>query len=231
MVKQNKDSHIKFIFFISVIYTLSIIALTFSITYYLDQIKIREVLYDYKYEVLTINEYDLFTEYLDNYFKKNKSFYCEYAYPLLDSLTEDIKRLGIKLSKYGKSSSSLSEIDYDYLKRKYYLVMLKEYNILWKIKARCNNINIGVFFFKKDHEPSLIMGRVYEEVSKRINNTYILSFDIEYEDIALLNYLKSIYSLKNSDAPVFILNDKCIIKGVKSIDEVIKYINENKCLK
>ncbi len=222
------NTNIKFIFFLSFIYTISIIALTFTITYYIDELKIKELFYDYRYEILELNEYDITLSMMDNGIIEYIS--CENSSTILKKLDSEIRSLGAKLSNYGKAGTYLTEKDYDYLKRKYYLIMLKEYSIINDINSKCNNLNIGIYFFKKDHDPSLIMGQVYSELAKKINNTYILSFDIDYKDIYLLELIKQKYNITIEDAPVFIFNDGCIIKGTYTLEEVINILDIKGCV-
>lgn len=225
---MRSNTNIKFIFFLSFIYTISIIALTFTITYYIDEIKIKELFYDYRYEILELNEYDITLTMMDNGIIEYIS--CENSSIILKKLDSEIRSLGAKLSNYGKSGTYLTEKDYDYLKRKYYLIMLKEYSLINDINSKCNNLNTGIYFFKKDHDPSLIMGQVYSELAKKINNTYILSFDIDYKDIYLLELIKQKYDITTEDAPVFIFNNECIIRGTYTLEEIINILNTKGCI-
>jgi len=219
--------------FISTSYALSLVILALAFSYYLDHYKINDVLYDVKYEFLLINDYDLILEYLDDLARSNSTqdiaTLCEESHDALNSIQYYLRQIGTKLSRYGQSSTSLSEQDFDYLKREYYLLQLKEYFILRKVKNYCKNQNVTIilFFFKKNDDNSLIMGRVLSEVAISLNNTYVLSFDGEYEDVFMLNLLKKRYNITRKELPVFIINDRKYTE-LYNVDEVLKLIYNSK---
>lgn len=210
--------------FLSILYTLSIIGVTLTITTYIDKIKTKDLIYEYRYEFLQLNDYDLTLDFLDIWRTEDDGYNCEKGKEAIAQIVWYMREIGNKLSRYGESSTKLSEKDFDYLKRKYYLLELKEYLLLKKLKERCNEINIIVFFYKINNKDSQIMGRVIAEAAASLNDTYVLAFDIGYEDISLLNLVKEKFDITEEDAPVFIINDKKIYKGLFTKNEVIKLI-------
>ncbi len=217
---------VKILLFLSVLYTLSVIGITITITSYLDKIKTEDLIYEYRYEFLQLNDYDLTLDFLDIWREEGKPYNCEKGKDAIKQIVWYMREIGSKLSRYGESSTKLSEKDFDYLKRKYYLLELKEYLLLKKLKEKCNEINIILFFYKREDKNSQIMGRVLAEAASDLNDTYVLAFDIDYQDISLLNLIKERFNVSSNDAPVFIVNDKSTYKGLYTKNEVIRIIEE-----
>ncbi len=210
---------------LGILYTLSVIFLSIGIKDYIDSQKLGYLGYEYKYEILDINAYDLYSDYMNLWKDGNSSAECKYKNEILKDFDSQLKEISSKLSLYAPSSSMFKEMYYDYLKRKYYLIQLKEYYFLLKFREECKNVNVIIYFFNRENTDSQIMGKVLSEAAKQLNNTYVVAFDIQYKDISILNLIKERYNITENEAPVFVINDKYKYSGMYTKEDVINLIN------
>ncbi len=222
---------VRYLFLMSIFFTLSILALGVMIGTELDNYKIKNLDYAYKYDLLDLSSFDLSLNFLESWENEFNGNYCNYSKESIATIFNSIRDTGSKLSLYGKSYSAYKELEFDYLKREYFVMELKAFYLLSDIRNECPDINNILFFYKIDDNDSELMGNVLSQLSQEINNTYILSFDISYEDLSTLELIKLRYNLTADDAPVFILNGKYKYKGLSNVEELKNYIFEKINLK
>jgi hypothetical protein len=186
----------------SLILTIVIFALGILLNYGLDFIRLNSIM-----EV--INEHELSTDsYLaealfSDVFDSNK---CTIMNARINTLKKEIQRVGMELSSYSRFSF-FNRKDFDYLKRKYFLLELQFLSLITKVNQECNNPYVPIlFFYEIDDYSSERQGFILQEISKDFeNNVVVLSIDKEYKDEPLVQMLIQKYEVKN--APTTIIDD------------------------
>ncbi|MBS3175910.1 hypothetical protein J4457_01605 [Candidatus Woesearchaeota archaeon] len=144
---------------------------------------------------------------------------CEHVSRRIEQLKEELKQVGIDLSTYS-TSSWLHKGDFDFLKRKYFLLELRLLNLITGINQVCDSQFIPIiYFYQVDDEISERQGYVLDEISEGFKNqVFIFSFDKDYEDEPLLNTLKRKYKI--SQAPTIIVDDSLVLEGIHYVGQV-----------
>jgi hypothetical protein len=219
----------KRIFVTSLLLTIFIFSIGLIASYGLDFVRVNEL-------TKTIGDYKLKTEA----FLTEKEFIevfsngggCAALDARINELKQEIRDVGVKLSKYGEKSF-FKRYDFDYLKRKYFLLELKLYNLLNEHKSSCGEKYVPViFFYKINDDLSERQGYVLDELARQqhADEVLVLSFDKDYEDEPLLDVFKLKFDV--ADAPVVIVNDEIRFEGMvygwqlsKTIKEIINPVD------
>lgn len=143
---------------------------------------------------------------------------CDALKLRFDSLKKEIRKVGVELSTYSRFSL-FKKKDFDYLKRKYFLLELELLTLVQKMNSRCGNPYLTVlFFYEIDDGDSERQGFVLDEVSKKFDeNLLVLSIDKDYEDEPLLKLMVNIFDIQT--APTIIIGQKKI-EGFVYFDEL-----------
>ena len=213
----------KSIFFTSLVMTIAIFSIGFLINYGLDYIRIDIILDTVENHELDILSYLIQQEFIDT-FGGDK---CEFMKSKVNDLKEELKQVGVDLSNYG-GKSIFKKKDFDYLKRKYFLLELNFYNLIEKLNKECGKSYISIiFFYEIDDHPSERQGYILDDVSKMDKKVVVLSFDKDYPDEPLLNLLKLKYNI--TKAPTTIIDNELIYDSIVysgQIKAVIKNLTE-----
>jgi len=216
---ENTNWH-KHIFLISIFLTIFIFSIGFFFSYGLDILRINEL-------NKVINEYHLSSEaYLTqrdfiNIFGGDK---CTIISSKIRELKEEISRVGNDLSKYGEKTL-FKKRDFDYLKRKYFLLELKFYSLLKELKDCDDRYVPIIFFYKKDDDLSTRQGYILDEISEYFKTDVIVfSFDTDYEDEPLLIFLKKKYNISKS--PTIIIDNQIKIERIIYSAELKQILND-----
>jgi hypothetical protein len=104
-----------------------------------------------------------------------------------EQLKEEIQQVGTDLGSYS-SFSFLKKKDYDYLKRKYFLLELRFLALIEQLNNDCNHPYIPIlFFYEIDDDASERQGFVLGDLSKAYaQQVVVLSFDKDYADEPLI---------------------------------------------
>ncbi len=222
MIKMTKKLQ-KSIFLTSLVITVVIFSIGLLINYSLDYMRIDVILDTVETHELDIRSYLIQQEFIDT-FGGDK---CEFMHSKVNDLKEELKQVGVDLSNYG-GKSFFKKKDFDYLKRKYFLLELNFYNLIERLNKECGKSYIpAIFFYEIDHNPSEMQGYILEDVSKGNKNLIVLSFDKDYPDEPLLNLLKLKYNI--TKAPTTIIDNEVIFDSIVysgQIKAVIKNLTE-----
>jgi hypothetical protein len=204
---KNGDWH-KHIFLISLVLTIFIFSIGFFLSYGLDILRLNEIdkiMADYQ---LSSDSYFAEKDFI-NIFGGDR---CSLIKSKIQELREEMLDVGNSLSKYGEKSLFRKE-DFDYLKRKYFLLELRFYTLLKELEDCDDNYIPIIFFYKKDHDLSIRQGYVLDEIGKNFKTQLaVFSFDIDYEDEPLLNLFKKKYNI--SKCPTLIIDDNLKVERV-----------------
>lgn len=196
---NTKQIIISSLFLTILIFTTGVLA-----NYLFDIIRLEEI-------KRTISEQELNNEayILEKEFAEIKNInQCEIINSRIIQLKEDIKKVGVDLKTYS-GFSVFKKDDFDYQKRKYFLLQIRFYYLINEARKKCNYNYIPIlFFYKIDDLLSERQGFVLEDLGKKYeSNIFVLSFDKDYEKEPLVKLLININNI--TLAPTIILeNDK-----------------------
>jgi len=186
-----------YIFVTSFFMTVIVFAIGFLLNYGLDFARIDEVTNIMAEHEMSRDSFIVQTNYIGS---------CNSMTEKLGDLKGEISKVGTDLSNYGKISFFRKK-DFDYLKRKYFLLELRFYTIIQELNARCGQRYLPVlFFYEIDDDLSERQGYMLQDLNDEFKNEVIvLSFDKDYEDEPALNLLKEQFDITKS--PTIIFND------------------------
>jgi hypothetical protein len=200
MAKNKWQKHI---ILLSLLLTLLIFSFAVLISYALEFIRINEI-------TKTMNDYNIGT---DSYLIENDFIgifggnRCEVLKSRIDILKKEVEGVGEDLSRYGQKSFFKKQ-DYDYLKRKYFLLELRLYSWMLSLRGNCEENFIPILFFYNINEDiSERQGYILTDLTKDFpSKVFVFSFDYKYEDEPILNLIKMKYNI--TKAPTILINDK-----------------------
>jgi len=132
---------------------------------------------------------------------------CKALKVRFDVLKQEIKTVGADLGTYSRFSV-FKKRDFDYLKRKYFLLEFEFLNLVNKLNDMCGRPYLPViFFYSIDDEMSERQGFILEDVSKGFDErVVVLSIDKDYADEPIVKSLISVFNV--SKAPTMIVGGK-----------------------
>lgn len=203
----------------SLVLTVVIFASAILLNYGLDFVRINSV-------AGVMQEHEIHTEsYLveQNFMNMFGGDVCAGISSRIGTLKEEMKEVGNELGSYGKISIFNKE-DFDYLKRKYFLLQLKMYTLVTQADKQCNlSFSPLLFFYKIDDDASERQGYILSDLSKeRPNDVIVLTFDIDYEDEPLLKLLKQRYNI--TQAPSIVANGSEVLEGLSYRYQIESFI-------
>lgn len=131
---------------------------------------------------------------------------CEALNARIPELQESLSVVGRELSSYS-SSSLFHRKNFDYLKRKYFLLEARLFLILSKLNKECGKPYVPILFFYEIDDPvSERQGFILDELNEYYKEKVaIISIDKDYKDDAFILLLKQKYDV--SSAPTIIMDD------------------------
>lgn len=187
----------------SFILTVLIFTLGILINYGLDFVRIDTIADVMAQHELDTSAYLVEQEFTDS-FGGNR---CEAMNTRIIILKEEIRKVGADLGSYS-GYSFFKKKDYDYLKRKYFLLELRFLTLLEELNKECNRPYIPlIFFYEIDDDESERQGFVLEDISKDYEQeVVILSLDKDYKDEPLVQLLAAKYNI--TTAPTIIVDSE-----------------------
>ncbi len=123
--------------------------------------------------------------------------------------------------KFGKEDQGVLE-----QKKFYTLVLLEHLEFLKDYNKNCNSSFQYILFFysnqKEIYPQSEEVGRMLDSLGKDYPNVSVYSFDINLNS-DLIKKLINKYNV--TEVPLVIIDEKFVLEGIKSIQEVEKYLN------
>ncbi len=129
---------------------------------------------------------------------------CEIIVARIADLKKEIRKVGEDLGSYSRYSFFRRK-DYDYLKRKYFLLELRFLALIQKINKECDKPYLPIiFFYEIDQDESERQGFILQDLSQTYEQQIvILSLDKDYEDEPLVKLLANNYNV--TQAPSLII--------------------------
>ena len=215
----------KYVVVSSLIITLSIFSAGFLIGKYLDSYRFTDVVDTMRESEINTESYLVEQQFIEKFGGRS----CELLRPRLIELSRDLSTLGQSLTLYESGAMLLNERDYDYLKRRYFVLEARTYMYELHAKNTCgDNRTLILFFYSgQDEIPSIKQRYVLDDMYREYkNNISIFSFDINFQNSTITDILEKYYNI--SEAPILVINDKVIKKGfidMKELDMIMR--NEN----
>jgi len=144
---------------------------------------------------------------------------CEDANYQIQKLRDELQQVGIDLSTY-TTNSWFNKKDFDFLKRKYFLLELRMITFVAHMNTLCDEYYIPIiFFYEIDDTVSERQGFVLDEISLDYQGQVIvLSFDKDYTDEPLIPILRDTYQVIS--APTIIINNQYKEEGIQYVGQI-----------
>lgn len=130
---------------------------------------------------------------------------CDVMNKRIASLKEEIRKVGQDLGSYSKFSF-FKKKDFDYLKRKYFLLQLRFLSHVKKLNEECGQSIVPIiFFYEIDQMDSERQGFILQEASKEFEDSIVvITLDKDYKDEPLVGLLAMSFNV--TKAPAVIIN-------------------------
>lgn len=210
----------------SFLLTCLIFAAGILLNYGLDFIRIDAISSVMSSHELSTQAYLLEQEMIDS-FGGDK---CETMDARISGLKEEIRQVGNDLSSYSRFSF-FKKKDFDYLKRKYFLLELKFFSLVQEYNKDCGNVLIPIlYFYEIDQDESERQGFILEDVAKAFEKqVVVLTLDKDYKDEPLVNLLAQRFNVTVAPAIIFdgVKKEGLVYTGELNAT-LLKIIRENK---
>jgi len=168
-----------------------------------------------------LNQNELNTEsfLLESQFVENfGGDYCKLLNLRIKDLQKSIAQTSEQLSTWGESKKFKTS-DFDYLKRKYFLLEIKFLFLLQDMTHTCGkSYDTILFFYNIDDSQSMRQGYALDEVRMTRNDLIVLSFDKNYVAEPLMLVLLTKYDIES--APAIVINGQRTISGYTSAEKI-----------
>lgn len=219
---MDKRYYQKHVFSLSLLITILIFAVGIITSYYLDFFRVDAVDNSILKHEINRDSYLIQKDFLDTFGQES----CDSLNSQIYQMRREMVFVGNDLTSYG-TNAMFRKDDFDYLKRKYFLLELDFLNLVKKANERCNNeYEIIVFFYTIDDKISERQGFIIEDLNEQFDHKIIvLSFDKDYDDDAALNLLK--YKFNITIGPTLLVNGYKM-EGLKYTGEIKAIIDQQK---
>lgn len=214
---DRKKYYQKRIFFTSFVLTLIIFSIGLAISYLLDFARIDSV-----FTMLEENELNTEAYFVEEDFAGTfNADKCPSMRSRIYDIKKEITKVAQDLSNYGSKSMFMKK-DFDYLKRRYFLLELKFYNLINNLNERCGSSYIPIlFFYDIDDDVSTRQGYVLDDLGQTDeyqSKIITLSFDRGYKDEPSLEILLLKFNV--TEAPTIIINNDIKKEGIAYTGEI-----------
>ncbi len=223
-----KDQYIKHIFITSLITAIVIFSSGILVGWVLDDYRTDEVLDTIKTNELNSQSYMIEQTFLENVGDGEIS--CEVLTPRIENIGKELGETGQELQIYG-SASDFKKDEFEYLKRRYFLMEINFYNLITQYRDACEDKYTPIlYFYRIDDKQSTLQGYVLDEFVKSYNdNAYgedddhgkiiVLSIDGEFEKDPLIKTIMNTYDIKPVDLPAMVIDYDTLRKGFVDREE------------
>ncbi len=180
----------------------------------LDNFKVNAITEALKQNELNTESFLLESEFIENF----GGDYCELLNFRIKDLQKSIAQTSEQLSTWGEGKK-FKESDFDYLKRKYFLLEIKFLFLLQDMTHTCGkNYDTILFFYNIDDSQSMRQGYALDEVRMTRDDLIVLSFDKNYAAEPLMLVLLTKYNIES--APAIVINGQKTISGYTSAEKI-----------
>jgi len=180
----------------------------------MDNFKVSAITTALKQNELNSESFLLESQFMENF----GGDYCDLLNIRITDLQKTIAETGEKLTTWSAGAKS-KEQDFDYLKRKYFLLEIRFLFLLEDMTQTCGKTHDTIlFFYTIDDSQSIRQGQVLDELRRTRDDLIVLSFDKDYADEPLIKVLLTRYGVK--DAPATVINGKDVLTGYASSKQI-----------
>ncbi|MCK4926890.1 MAG: hypothetical protein KAS11_00350 [Candidatus Aenigmarchaeota archaeon] len=199
-----------------------------------DGLRTDEVLNIIKNNELNSESYNIEQTFLENVDNVD----CTIMTPRIETISKELGEVGQELQRYG-SISDFKKSDFDYLKRKYFLMEIKFYNLIYKYQETCKGEYTPIlYFYKVDDDTSTTQGYILDEFVRKYNDDtenengetkhgkiVVLSIDGLYDKDPLIKTIMSTYEIDPEKLPALIIDYDTIRHGLVDREELENIFN------
>ena len=229
-----KERYVRHMLVTSLIAAIVIFSSGVMIGWMLDSFRTDEVLSIIKNNELNSESYNLEQTFLENVDNVD----CTILTPRIETISKELGEVGQELQRYG-SVSDFRKSDFDYLKRKYFLMEIKFYNLIHKHKETCEGEYTPIlYFYKVDDDISTTQGYILDEFVRRYNDDtekvngekkhgkiVVLSIDGLYDKDPLIKTIMSTYDIDSEKLPAMVIDYDTIRQGLVDKEELENIFN------
>lgn len=130
---------------------------------------------------------------------------CEVMVARISDLKKEVRKVGEDLGSYSKFSF-FRQKDYDYLKRKYFILEFRFLALIQKLNKECDKPYLPIiFFYKIGDDTSERQGFILQDLSEEYDQQLVvLNLDKDYKDEPLVGLLAISYNV--TDAPTLVID-------------------------
>lgn len=207
----KKMAKTKHLFLITVFLLIVVFILGIFIGRWMSSSKVDEITSFIQNNELNTESYLIEQELIENFEEGN----CELANARISGLGEDLWQLGKSLSPED-ARQRLGEENYHFMKRKYHLMQIRTYTLLYKLKQNCNNTDsVVLFYFSKDDKESEEQGNILDRLVKDYT---IHIFAVEYNYSREMSFLEEYYNV--TETPTLIIDYDVQRSGLIPYDDI-----------
>ena len=198
---------------ISLILTILVFSGGFLLGLSLDSTRISDLVENLNQNELSRESYLVESEFIKNV----GGNICDLSKPRVFTLSNELGTLGQLLTRY-ESKGIFRDTEYNYLKRKYFLLEIRTYSLFVNLKKECGyDFNTILYFYDQNEQSSINQGYILDSLVGAQDDLHVFSFDRNFDEPSL-NTLKIYYNVTSS--PTLIINDKLKKEGLSSLDEL-----------
>lgn len=156
-----------------------------------------------------------------DYLSDSSQNFCQVVSEQIPEVADENADIGQNLQSFsGKSVSNRKE--YEFLKKRYYINQLRLYNLVSDYKDRCPSNVTTIFYFFDSSVQSQRQGAVLTQYREETSGTtYIFSYNLETDDSAVLDILRSDFNV--SEGPSVVINGNKTYRryvGLKELKQI-----------
>ncbi len=158
--------------------------------------------------VMTAHEIDTEAYRVENFFAETfGGEQCDIMVARISDLKKEVRKVGEDLGSYSRFSFFRKK-DYDYLKRKYFLLELRFLALIQKLNKECDKPYLPIiFFYEIDQDESERQGFILQDLSEDYDQyLVVLTLDKDYTDEPLVKNLAASYNI--TQAPTIVIDGK-----------------------
>jgi len=188
------------------------------INYGLDFVRIDTIQSVIQAHEISRGAYFVEQEFVDS-FGGNK---CDIMQSRIGNLKSEIHKVGTDLGSYS-SFSFFKKKDFDYLKRKYFLLELQFFSLLQELNDECSSPYVPIlFFYQIDDDKSESQGIILAEISKDYpESVAVISLDKDYKDEPLVQMLVEKYNVSSAPATIIDGQKYGSLLSINELKEII----------
>lgn len=144
---------------------------------------------------------------------------CEIANARISDLGNDLWQLGKSLSP-ADAQQRLGSENYHFMKRRYHLMQIRTYILIYQLNQDCNNTqSVVLFYFSRNDEDSEEQGKILDSI---VENYSVQVFAIEYNYSKELSFFEEYYNITKT--PSIVIDYGVKREGMVSYEDIERWV-------